>query len=100
MIIVTGEVEIADKDRERFLEISRTMIAASQAEKGCHGYQYYQDVNNPNLFRPYEQWADEAALAAHFAMPHMATFRQGLAGLEIKRINVIKYKPEDEGKLF
>ena len=91
MLIVTGLVEFHPDDVDAFMEIGKDMIAASRAEPECHGYAYYRDINNPNLFRAYEQWTNEKALQNHFRQPHTKTFEARLQKLRITSFEVIKY---------
>jgi quinol monooxygenase YgiN len=42
----------------------------SNAEEGCLMWQPHVDAENPQVFLVYEQYVDEAALAAHGASDH------------------------------
>ena len=53
----------------------QAMLEASRAEDGCAAYSYAEDVIEPGLIHVFEVWADQAAIDAHFASPHMATWR-------------------------
>ena len=92
MLVVTGDVEIDESSLEAINVAAATMAKASRAEEGCHGYAFYQDIENPLRFRVYEQWTDEAALAFHFATPHMAVFQAALANIKVTAMNVRKYE--------
>jgi quinol monooxygenase YgiN len=72
------------------------MVAASNAEEGCIAYAFTQDVLQPGVLHIVEKWTDEAALAAHFATPHMAAFGAAIAGLDFTVIEAVKYHA-DEG---
>ena len=91
MLIVTGLVELDPESVEEFKSIGEKMTAASRAEPGCHGYAYYQDIENPCVFRAYEQWENEKALKAHFKTPHLLEFERAMHKLGIRKIEVIKY---------
>jgi len=95
MLIVTGTVEVRESGLETLKTAAVKMAVASRAETGCQAYAFYQSIETPTLFRIYEEWDDEAALAAHFAEPHMAKFRQSLAYADIKAMNVVKFVPGD-----
>jgi quinol monooxygenase YgiN len=45
-------------------------------EPGCLAYRAHRSTRDPELFVFYEMYADEAALDAHRAAPHLAAFRQ------------------------
>ena len=74
MIVVNARVE-ADPDTIRALTPAiAAMEQASRAEAGCEDYTFSVELNDPGVVRITERWADMAALAAHFATPHMVTF--------------------------
>lgn len=93
MLIVTGTVEVGENGLDVLKAAAAKMAVASRAESGCQSYAFYQSIDTPTVFRVYEEWDDEAALAAHFAEPHMAEFRASLANAEIKAMNVVKFVP-------
>ena len=71
------------------------MVAASNAEDGCLAYSFATDVLDPTVLHIVEKWRDEAALAAHFATPHMAAFGAAIAGTDFTTIEAIKYHADD-----
>ena len=92
MLIVTGNVRVAKDSIDKLKPLAIKMAEASRAEEGCHGYMFYQSIEDEQVFRVYEQWTDEAALAFHFSTPHMAEFRAGLAGVTLEEMSVGKYE--------
>lgn len=44
--------------------------AATQHEANCYRFEINQRLDDPRCFTLWEEWTDEAALAAHFEMPH------------------------------
>lgn len=81
MIIISGVVQIKPEMRETAVSTALTVSDASEAEAGCITYRFYSDLRDPNTFFLYEEWESEEALAAHFTMPHMATFQAQLPSL-------------------
>ena len=63
--------------REQFVEegTARGLLAAIREETGCGGYEYFAALEDPDRLFLLEQWADEAALAAHQASANMAALR-------------------------
>jgi len=61
---------------EQARPLMRAVIEATLAEDGCRAYSYAEDVAEPGLFRVMEQWDSRAALAAHFATPHMKAWAE------------------------
>ena len=68
------------------------MVSASRAEPGCLEYSYAQDVFDPGLIRITEVWSDRAALDAHFASLHIATWRASWRSLGIGERNLVLYE--------
>jgi quinol monooxygenase YgiN len=78
MIVINARIE-ADPDTIGALnEAIRQMEQASRAEAGCEDYTFSVELNDPGVLRITERWRDMAALAAHFATPHMAAFRAAM----------------------
>jgi quinol monooxygenase YgiN len=66
--------------RERDAETClRGLIEGSRAEPGCRTYDVFRAKDDPRTYLIFEQYDDEAALAAHRASPHFE--RYGAAGL-------------------
>ncbi|MCL6281926.1 antibiotic biosynthesis monooxygenase [Ruegeria sp. 2012CJ41-6] len=78
MLIVTGVIEIAPEGVEAAKVAARAMVAETIKEAGGLTYEFSQVIGSETLFRVYEEWTDQAALEAHFAVPHMAVFQQAL----------------------
>ena len=53
-------------------EQARAVLAA---EPGCRVYRVHRSTRDPDLFAFYEQYADDAAFAAHRDAPHVVAFR-------------------------
>lgn len=97
MLIVLATARLGEGALEQGREAIAQMVAASNAEPGCISYAFAQDLGDPGIIHIVEKWQDEAALLAHFATPHMATFRSALGGLEFQLIEVRKFET-DEGQ--
>ncbi|GGH17822.1 Quinol monooxygenase YgiN [Cribrihabitans marinus] len=83
MLIVTGTIELDEDSVAPAREAARVMMEETRREDGCLTYEFAQVIGTETRFRIYEEWRDRAALEAHFATPHMATFRAALAGLNV-----------------
>jgi quinol monooxygenase YgiN len=78
MIVVVGRVKSDADRRGELIRIGQAVAAASRAEQGCISYRVYEDTELDNEFVFVEEWADEAALQAHFATPHIAEFMRAI----------------------
>jgi quinol monooxygenase YgiN len=98
MLIVLAKAKVGAVDAAR--AAITDMVAASNAEDGCIAYNFAQDALDPGVLHIVEKWQDDAALAAHFATPHMAAFGAAIAQLDIKIIEAIKYHADDGAALM
>ncbi len=74
VIIVTGSVVVRPDDLEEAVAISLAHVRRSRTEPGCLLHSVHHDVEDPNRLVFLEQWADRAALDAHFAVPASLDF--------------------------
>jgi quinol monooxygenase YgiN len=98
MLIVLAKAKVGAVDAAR--AAITDMVAASNAEDGCIAYNFAQDALDPGVLHIVEKWQDDAALAAHFATPHMAAFGAAIAQLDIKIIEAIKYHADEGAALM
>jgi quinol monooxygenase YgiN len=96
MLIVLAKAQVGEGAMEPAKAAIADMVAASNAEEGCIAYAFTQDVLDPSVLHIVEKWQDEAALAAHFATPHMAAFGAAIAGLDFQVVEALKFHA-DEG---
>ena len=96
MLIVLAKAKVTAAALEQALSTIAEMVADSNAEEGCIAYAFTQDVLDPTVLHIVEKWQDDAALAAHFATPHMAAFGAGIAGLDFQVVEALKFHT-DEG---
>jgi autoinducer 2-degrading protein len=52
-------------------ELLRRLAPLSRAEPGCLQYDVHRDPDDPNRFFLFERYADDEALEAHMASPHV-----------------------------
>ncbi len=101
MIIIQGWLRLAEGEIDKLRPAAATMINTTRTtEPGCIEYNFAVDLVEPNLIRISERWKDQAALDAHFASAHMATFQKAMAGAKILGISAMAYTGSDERKLM
>src|ERR1700745_223235 len=81
MIVVTGSVTARADSFEDVRRLSLDHVRRSRAEPGCISHAVHVDCENPLRLGFIEQWADRAALAAHFAVPASRNFVRALQPL-------------------
>lgn len=94
MIIITGTMEVAADQ----VELAKTNFAlaqeATKSEDGCITYRFFQSVDEPTLFRVYEEWESKEALRAHGAHPNMAAHRERMAPCGVTNRALKMIEPE------
>jgi len=98
-LIVAGTIEMDPTKIVDFWPHAEEMMRATHQEEGCIEYSFTLDRLTPGRVRVYEKWESEEALAAHFEVSHMATFRAALADLSVTGRSISKYTVADETPL-
>lgn len=90
MIYVIATIQLAEGQRDPFLEAFRANVPNVLAEDGCLMYVPTVDVATeidaqpdvrPDAVTVVESWRDVDALEAHLAAPHMVSFREQVASM-------------------
>lgn len=81
MIVVTGSVTAREDSFDEMRKLSLEHVRRSRAEPGCISHAVNVDCENPMRLVFFEQWADRAALLAHFAVPASRDFVKSLQSL-------------------
>ena len=81
MIVVTGTIEIHPEDADEAIKHVLEVVGETNKEKGCLVYRFWRDLENPGLFRVYEEWESESDLQAHTQTDHIKAFGQKIRGL-------------------
>ena len=81
MIVVTGSVTARQDSFDEARRLSLEHVHRSRNEPGCISHAVHIDCENPLKLVFLEQWADRAALLAHFAVPASRDFVRALQPL-------------------
>jgi quinol monooxygenase YgiN len=81
MIVVTGSVTAREDSFAEVRQLSLEHVHRSRKEAGCISHAVHVDCENPLRLVFVEQWADRAALLAHFAVPASRDFVRALRPL-------------------
>jgi quinol monooxygenase YgiN len=81
MILVTGSVTAREDSFDEVRRLSLEHVRRSRLEQGCLFHAVYIDCENPLRLVFLEQWADHAALGAHFVVPASRDFIRALKSL-------------------
>jgi quinol monooxygenase YgiN len=94
MIIVTGSLVVKEGWLTHALTLSLEHVRRSRAENGCISHAVHQDAENPARLVFFEEWSDNATLAAHFAVPASRAFAKAISELAVEapKLNVFEAK--------
>ena len=81
MIVVTGSVTARPETLDEVKRLSLEHTRRSRTEPGCISHAVHIDCENSLRLVFFEQWADRAALLAHFAVPASRDFVRALQSL-------------------
>lgn len=81
MIIVTGSVTAREDSLAELRAAAQAHVHRSRTEPGCVSHAMSVDSENPLRLTVVEEWADMAALEAHFAVPGSRGFAAAAAKL-------------------
>lgn len=84
MIIVWGAIEAKPEHKSEVERLGLAHTQRSRLEPGCLLHSIQVDVENDCRFVFYEQWADKAALDAHFRVPESNEFVKAVSKLAAK----------------
>lgn len=78
MVSFIVRMKFLAEDRAEIAEALRNLTAASRREPGCVSYTPHQLVDEPDTVLIYEQYSDDAALAAHRESEHFKKYAVGV----------------------
>lgn len=69
-MVIHARVFVKPGNVTDFVAAAQSMVDSSNMEPGCISYQLYQHAYDSTQFIFVEEWKDQAAIDAHFAMPY------------------------------
>jgi quinol monooxygenase YgiN len=99
MIVVTGSVTARTDSFDEVRKLSLEHVHRSRTEPGCISHAVQVDCENPLRLVFFEQWADRAALLAHFAVPASRDFVKSLQSLAAAATTIELYEASRLEKL-
>ncbi len=99
MIVVTGSVTARPETFDEARRLSLEHVHRSRQEPGCISHAVHVDCEEPLKLVLFEQWADRAALAAHFAVPASGAFVRSLRSLAAGATAISLYEASPIEKL-
>ncbi len=99
MIVVTGSVTASPDTFDEVRRLSLEHVHRSRTEPGCISHAVHVDCEDSLRLVFVEQWADRAALLAHFAVPASRDFVRALQGLAASATSIEIYDAAKLDKL-
>ena len=99
MIVLYASFPIDPDKCEDALDLIEDLVEQSQAEDGMIDYRATTDVNDPNVVRFFEQYADEAAFEAHTQTDHFQEFEAALPDLLDGEPEIIQFEVDSATEL-
>jgi quinol monooxygenase YgiN len=93
-VVVTGSIQARPERIDELLMLSLEHVRRSRAEPGCIAHAVHRDVEDPLRLVFVEEWADRAALLAHFAVPASRAFVKAAAALAASAPAMTLYEVE------
>jgi quinol monooxygenase YgiN len=91
-IVILGELEFEDGDRDVWLSHTPDLVRATNDERGCHRYRISASPLSPNGVLFFEWYENADALAAHLASPHFAAFREATSGCRLSDRKIDRFE--------
>lgn len=95
MLVVHATFPIDPDSRERALELIETLADRSRQEDGVIDYRVATDIDDPNLFRFFEQYENADAFEAHSETDHFQEFESELPELLAGEPEVTRFDGAD-----
>lgn len=99
-IVIAAQIDLDPARRAEALSSARVHIDAALAQEGCIAYDWSADGHDPARVNVFEEWENEAALAAHFAGPAYAGMRDHIGAFGITEAVSRKYRVDAEGPVY
>lgn len=96
MIIITGAIPTSPATHDKIVALCAAHSVRSRSEPGCISHNIHIDCEDPARLFFFEQWADDAAVAAHFAVPESRELVKGLTALAGHRPEMRIYRADEQ----
>jgi quinol monooxygenase YgiN len=100
MLIVSGIISMEPEGHDQAVALIGPLVEATLAEEGNITYGFWADPSQKGVFRVYEEWADDDAIASHMATEHMGTFLVGMGELPITGTELTQHRVEESTRLM
>jgi quinol monooxygenase YgiN len=92
MLLVSGTIVMNPDKADRARALIAPLVEATNQEPGCIAYGFFAAVDDPGRLHLHEEWESEAAIDAHVASAHLATFMGAIGELDITHAEIFRYE--------
>ena len=82
--VIIAQFSIHNNKIEEFLNLTKTLVAKSNSEKGCLTYKLLKEADVNNSFFVYEEYESQKAIEEHSSSEHFKTFLNLVTPLLLK----------------
>jgi quinol monooxygenase YgiN len=95
---IAGRMQFDESVRDDLIGVLDELNTKSPGEAGCVSYAFTAALDDPNSFRFFECWEDEATFDAHCATPHYVDFTTRFLP-RLTSVEATRYEIADTTKL-
>ena len=99
-IVISAQIDVDPDGRDAALRSAQRWIDGALAQPGCIHYDWSADLNAPARINVFEEWENEASLAAHFAGPQYAGMLAHIGRSGLQNAVSRKYRVDAEGPVY
>ena len=92
-LFIFARFQARDGAAEELAVVLRQVVGPTSGETGCLAIGAFRSTTDPALFYIHSRWIDEAAFAAHGAMPHTVDFLRRVEPLLDHPLDVTRSQP-------
>jgi quinol monooxygenase YgiN len=94
MLIVLAKLVSKDGKKDKVVDIAKSLIDTTRAEKGCIDYNLYDPIDSENNLLFVEQWEGKEFLDSHLKQDHFKKFETDIEDL-VESLDISIYSSEE-----
>ena len=100
MIVLQATIPVAMDHREEMIEAAIELAEQSRAEAGTIDYRVTTDIEEPSVFRVFEQYEDEAAMETHLESEHYQQFQEEVGEWIAGEVELVRYDVDSTSEMM
>lgn len=99
MIVIHARFRVDSDHRTKATGLIRKLVESLREEDGILEYRVATDIEDPNVFRFFEQYENEAAFEAHPQADHVQASVEAISDLLADEPEVVRFEVESATQL-